>query len=106
LRTRQSVRPRLDQPGSAGLHSPALQQSRERDQFVAAIAITGDTTDLFSLRPGRWTSPWATSSEETGEVEFDSAIQRGQTCNQGGRPNFGGGFDVFGAVRRDPGSRC
>jgi outer membrane receptor protein involved in Fe transport len=80
-----------------------LQQSRERDQFVAAIAITGDTTDLFSLPAGPVDFALGYEfREETGEVEFDSAIQRGQTFNQGGRPNFGGGFDVselFGEVR-------
>jgi outer membrane receptor protein involved in Fe transport len=72
-----------------------LQQSRERDQMVAAIAVTGETTDFFTLPAGP--VGFALGYEyrdETGEVEFDSAIQRGQTFNQGGRPNFGGGFDV------------
>ena len=79
-----------------------LQQSRERDQMVAAIAVTGETTDFFTLPAGPVGFALGYEyREETGEVEFDSAIQRGQTFNQGGRPNFGGGFDVselFGEV--------
>ena len=72
-----------------------LQQSRERDQLVSAVAVTGDTGDVFTLPAGP--VGFAVGYEyrdESGEVEFDSAIQSGQTFNQGGRPNFGGGFDV------------
>jgi outer membrane receptor protein involved in Fe transport len=80
-----------------------LQQSRERDQLVAAIAVTGETTDFLTLPAGPIGFALGYEyREETGEVEFDSAIQRGQTFNQGGRPNFGGGFEVselFGEVR-------
>jgi hypothetical protein len=90
-------------PEAARFIGQPLQQSRERDQLVAALAVTGDTADLFSLPAGPIDFALGLEHrEENGEVEFDSAIQTGQTFNQGGRPNFGGGFtvsEVFGEVR-------
>ncbi len=89
-------------PAARAFIQQPLQQSRERDQLVAAIALTGDTGDLFSLPAGPVGFALGYEyREETGEVEFDSAIQQGQTFNQGRRPNFGGGYEVselFGEV--------
>jgi outer membrane receptor protein involved in Fe transport len=89
-------------PEAAAFIGQPMQQSRERDQLVAAVAVTGTTEDFFSLPAGPvGFAVGYEFREETGEVEFDSAIQNGQTFNQGRRPNFGGGFDVrelFGEV--------
>jgi len=82
-------------PEAARFIGQPLQQSRERDQLVAAVAVTGDSADFLTLPAGPvGFAVGFEYREETGEVEFDSAIQRGQTFNQGGRPNFGGGFEV------------
>lgn len=82
-------------PEAAAFISEDLNQGRDRDQLVAAIALTGDTGDFFRLPAGAIDfALGAEYREETGRVFFDPELQTGQTFNQGSRPNFGGGYDV------------
>lgn len=72
-----------------------LEQGRDRDQLVAAVALTGDTGDFFSLPAGAVDfALGAEYREETGEVFFDPEINQGLAFGAGTRPNFGGGYDV------------
>ena len=90
-------------PAAAAFIGQPIAQSRDRDQLVTALTLSGDTGDFLTLPAG----PIAVAvgyeyREEEGNVEFDSAIQQGLTFNQGRRPNFGGKIDVsefFGEIR-------
>jgi outer membrane receptor protein involved in Fe transport len=72
-----------------------LEQGRDRDQLVTALALTGDTGDFFSLPAGGIDFALGVEyREENGTVFFDPQINQGLAFGAGTRPNFGGGYNV------------
>ena len=90
-------------PAAVAFIAARIKQGRNRGQFVGAATLTGDTGDFLTLPAGAIDfALGAEYRQEKGRVFFDEAINRGQTLNQGMRPDFGGGFnvrEVFGEVR-------
>jgi len=82
-------------PEAVAFINEDLNQGRNRDQLVAAAALTGSTEDVFRLPAGAIDFALGVEyREESGEVFFDAPLRTGQTFNQGSRPNFGGEYDV------------
>ncbi|NOZ41598.1 MAG: TonB-dependent receptor [Alphaproteobacteria bacterium] len=83
--------------------SVPLSRNRSHRQLVAAMVLTGDSTDLFSLPAGpvSWVAGTEYRNEKADEIN-DSAIATGQTFTQGKRPAIIGGFnvkEVYGELR-------
>ena len=82
-------------PEAVAFVSEDLEQGRDRDQLVAALALTGDTGDFFTLPAGGVDFALGVEyREENGTVFFDPEINQGLAFGAGTRPNFGGGYDV------------
>jgi iron complex outermembrane recepter protein len=82
-------------PEAVAFISEELEQGRDRDQLVAAAALTGDTGDFFELPAGAVDFALGVEyREEEGTVFFDPEINQGLAFGAGTRPNFGGEFDV------------
>jgi iron complex outermembrane recepter protein len=90
-------------PEARAFITRSFEQSRFRSQTVAGASISSNSAGIFELPAGPIDAVLGLEyRRERGAVEFEPALQTGQTLNQGARANFGGAFnakDVFSELR-------
>ncbi len=90
-------------PEARAFITRSFEQSRFRSQTVAGASISSSTAGIFELPAGPIDMVLGLEyRRERSAVEFETALQTGQTLNQGARANFGGSFnskDVFSELR-------
>lgn len=95
--------PGISSDAARAFISTPLFQGRRREQFVAGATLAGDTSGFLRLPGGGIDYVVGVEyRDEQGSNSYDTAIQTGQTFNQGTKANFSGGFnvkEVFGEVR-------
>jgi iron complex outermembrane recepter protein len=72
-----------------------FEQSRVRDQAVLGATMNANSDGMFRTAAGVVDAVFGVEyRRESGNLNFETALQTGQTLNQGARANFGGAFNT------------